>query len=169
MRKNKIFTILTILASFVIIISFFLPWASDGLSAFDMQISIFKIFSSMRNYELIPEGLNTYLPLSLLVLPFFSLLIIIREVLNKRNKQKSSNLLEAAIIIVLAFFIFYVLINSKYDVNNGLMGFTWHCKYDLSLILDFFDFSNFGLNLTILSALYFAVFFFIKKANQKKI
>jgi hypothetical protein len=165
MNKNQIFTIL---ASIVIFISFFLPWALHGLSAFDMQISIFKIFSSMENYELIPEGLNTYLPLSLLVLPCFSLLIIVREVLNKRNKHKSSNFLEMAIIIVTAFFIFYVLFNSKYDLNSRQLEFAWHCKYDLSLMLDFFDFSNFGLNLTVLSALYFAVILSIKKANQKK-
>lgn len=140
MKREK--NILNIIASSVILISFFLPWITAGmvkeksLSAFDLVSAIIKLATSSHP-DMAPS--EVYLLLLLIAFPICSGLILYYELTEKKQTGIGAKI----IMLVLSVFVIGGLVYAQTEMQNGFRQ------------VSITSFLGIGLYLTILSSIYF--------------
>lgn len=140
MKREK--NILNIVASSIILISFFLPWITAGmikeksLSAFDLASSIIKAATSSHPDSVPPE---VYLLLLLIAFPICSAFILYYEITEKKQTGIGAKI----IMLVLSVFVIGGLVYAQSEMQNGFKQ-----MYITSFL-------GIGLYLTVLSSIYF--------------
>lgn len=140
MKREK--NILNIIASGVILISFFLPWITAGmikeksLSAFDLVSAIIKLATSSHPDSAPPE---VYLLLLLIAFPICSGFILFYELTEKKQTGFGAKIT----LLVLSLFVIGGLVYTQTQMQNGFIQ------------VSITSFLGVGLYLTILSSIYF--------------
>jgi len=150
--KNPTFKILTIVASAVIFLSFFLPWIDSfgqtvsAAKIIGLDIDALKYMNQMQGHDLD----YALIPLSLLVMPICSLIVLLISSISKTWRPlRFPKILMAAIMTIYFGFLLYG------ESNNPLASFSGSLFSSLGI----------GFFLTFLNVIFLFITIFLKEKN----